>query len=119
MLNAFGTPPAFAVIVLGYFVGQVANTIPVPGAVSGGMVGVLLAFGVDTDLALTSVLAYRALAIWLPAPIGLATLGALRRTIGRWADEDDPPAPVAVVPAPAVAPCFPGQSPEPALGIAA
>jgi hypothetical protein len=119
MLNAFGAPPAITVVVLGYFVGMVANTIPIPGAVSGGMVGVLLAFGVDTDLALTSVLAYRALAIWLPAPIGLATLGALRRTIGRWADEDDPPAPVAVVPAPAVAPCFPGQSPEPALGIAA
>ncbi|MGH2950173.1 MAG: hypothetical protein ACRDPC_28565 [Solirubrobacteraceae bacterium] len=35
-------------------------------------------------------LAYRALAIWLPAPIGLATLGALRRTIVRWSREDAP-----------------------------
>jgi uncharacterized membrane protein YbhN (UPF0104 family) len=90
MLHAFGAPPAFAVVVLGYFVGQVANTIPVPGAVSGGMVGVLLAFGVEADLALASVLAYRAIAIWLPAPIGLAALPGLRRTIARWSAKDAP-----------------------------
>jgi uncharacterized membrane protein YbhN (UPF0104 family) len=88
MLHAFGAPPALAVVVLGYFVGQVANTIPIPGAVSGGMVGVFLAFGVEPDLALASVLAYRAVAIWLPTPIGLTALTGLRRTIGRWARED-------------------------------
>jgi uncharacterized membrane protein YbhN (UPF0104 family) len=87
MLNAFGAPPALAVFVLGYFVGMVANTIPIPGAVSGGMVGVLLAFGVEADLALASVLSYRALAIWLPAPVGLAALGGLRRTVARWSTE--------------------------------
>jgi hypothetical protein len=87
MLHAFGAPPAFAVVVLAYFVGQVGNTIPIPGAVSGGMVGVLLAFGVEPDLALTSVLAYRAVAIWLPAPVGLAALGGLRRTMARWKAE--------------------------------
>ena len=92
MLNAFGTPPAIAVVVLGYFVGMVANTIPLPGAVSGGMVGVLLAFGVEADLALASVLSYRALAIWLPAPVGLAALGSLRRTVARWGAEADAPA---------------------------
>jgi putative heme transporter len=87
MLHAFGAPPAFAIVVLAYFVGQVGNTIPIPGAVSGGMVGVLLAFGVEADLALTSVLAYRAVAIWLPAPAGLAALGGLRRTVARWKAE--------------------------------
>ena len=45
MLNAFGAAPPFAVVVLAYFVGQVGNTIPIPGAVSGGIVGVLVAFG--------------------------------------------------------------------------
>jgi uncharacterized membrane protein YbhN (UPF0104 family) len=90
MLNALGNPPSLAVIVLGYFVGQVANTIPIPGAVSGGMVGVLLAFGVEPDLALASVLAYRAIAIWLPAPIGLAALNGLRRTTAAWSAEDAP-----------------------------
>ena len=89
MLNAFGAPPAVAVVVLGYFVGMVANTIPLPGAVSGGMVGVLLAFGVEADLALASVLSYRALAIWLPAPVGLAALGGLRRTVARWTAEGE------------------------------
>jgi hypothetical protein len=52
------------------------------------MVGVLLAFGVAPDLALSSVFAYRAVAIWLPAPLGLAALGALRARIGRWSRED-------------------------------
>ena len=92
MLNAFGTPPAFAVVVLAYFLGQVANTIPFPGAASGGLVGVLLAFGVAADLAIVAVLAYRALAIWIPAPLGLVALGKLRRTMARWALEDAVPA---------------------------
>jgi putative heme transporter len=88
MLHALGAPPPLAVIVLAYFVGQVANTVPVPGAASGGMVGVLLAFGVEADLAIASVLAYRSVAIWLPAPLGLVALGGLRRTFARWAEED-------------------------------
>ena len=75
MLHALGTPPPLAVLVLAYFVGQIANTIPAPGAASGGMVGVLLASGVEADLALASVLAYRSVAIWLPAPLGLVALG--------------------------------------------
>jgi uncharacterized membrane protein YbhN (UPF0104 family) len=88
MLHALGAPPSLAVLVLAYFVGQIANTIPAPGAASGGMVGVLLAFGVEADLALASVLAYRSVAIWLPAPLGLVALGSLRRTFARWAEED-------------------------------
>jgi putative heme transporter len=90
MLHALGAPPSLAVVVLAYFVGQVANTIPIPGATSGGIVGVLLAFGVEADLALASVLAYRSVAIWLPAPFGLVALGGLRRTFARWAEEDAP-----------------------------
>jgi uncharacterized membrane protein YbhN (UPF0104 family) len=92
MLNAFGSPPAIELVVLAYFLGQVGNTIPVPGAVSGGLVGALLAFGVDADLAIVSVLAYRAIAIWVPAPIGLVALSALRKTIGGWGREDKPAA---------------------------
>jgi uncharacterized membrane protein YbhN (UPF0104 family) len=88
MLHALGTPPVLTVVVLGYVVGQVANTLPLPGAVSGGMVGVLLAFGVAADLALGAVLAYRAVAIWLPAPIGLLALRGLGRTVARWACDD-------------------------------
>jgi uncharacterized membrane protein YbhN (UPF0104 family) len=86
--QALGAPPSLAVLAFAYFAGQVGNTIPVPGAVSGGMVGTLLAFGVAPDLALSSVLAYRAVAIWLPAPLGLAALGALRGRVARWSRED-------------------------------
>jgi uncharacterized membrane protein YbhN (UPF0104 family) len=92
MLHAFGTPPAFQLVVLAYFLGQVGNTIPIPGAVSGGLVGALLAFGVSPDLAIVSVLAYRAIAIWIPAPVGLVALSALRKTIAAWGREDEPSA---------------------------
>ncbi len=104
MLNAFGTAPPFSVVVLAYFLGQIANTVPVPGAASGGLVGVLLAFGVGADLAIVSVLAYRAMAIWVPAPIGLVALGKLRRTMARWEREDASPVAVAEAPVEVVAP---------------
>jgi uncharacterized membrane protein YbhN (UPF0104 family) len=87
MLDAFGAGVPLLVVVLAYFVGQAGNLIPIPGAVSGGIAGVLLAFGVDADLAIVSVLGYRAVAIWLPAPIGLAALASLRITLRRWAVE--------------------------------
>ena len=110
MLHAFGAPPPLAVVVLAYFVGQVGNTLPIPGAVSGGIVGVLVAFAVPTDLALVSVLAYRAIAIWLPAPIGLVALGSLRRTIARWGEEDAAPAA-----APAPTPAAVARTPRPCV----
>lgn len=117
MLHAFGAPPPFAVVVLAYFVGQIGNTIPIPGAVSGGIVGVLVAFAVPADLALVSVLAYRAIAIWLPAPIGLVALGALRRTMTRWSAEDAATAVEAAPARPAQAPVShpPRPCTEPAL----
>ena len=115
MLNAFGAAPPFAVVVLAYFVGQVGNTIPIPGAVSGGIVGVLVAFAVPADLALVSVLAYRAIAIWLPAPIGLVALGSLRRTMTRWSEEDAPAESAAPAAAPVPVARTPRPCPEPAL----
>jgi putative heme transporter len=92
--HALGEPPALPILAFAYFAGQVGNTIPVPGAVSGGMVGALLAFGVAPDLALSAVLTYRTVAIWAPAPFGLLALGALKARVGRWdRGEDDLPAP--------------------------
>jgi uncharacterized membrane protein YbhN (UPF0104 family) len=87
-LRAFGAIPVLPVVALAYFIGQVANTVPVPGSVSGGMAGVLIAFGVPAVAALPAVLAYRAIAIWLPTPIAIASVPGLRATIARWGRED-------------------------------
>jgi uncharacterized membrane protein YbhN (UPF0104 family) len=87
MLNALGSPPVLPVIVLAYFVGQVANTLPIPGSVSGGIAGVLIAFGVTPALAVPAVLAYRTIAVWLPTPAAIAAVPALRRTTARWRSE--------------------------------
>jgi uncharacterized membrane protein YbhN (UPF0104 family) len=113
--HALGEPPALPVLAFAYFVGQVGNTLPLPGAVSGGMVGTLLAFGVAPDLAVSAVLAYRAVAIWLPAPAGLVALGSLRARVARWTAEDADEAAVAVAvpaePAAVAAPTAPADEP--------
>jgi uncharacterized membrane protein YbhN (UPF0104 family) len=89
MLHAFGSPPVLPVIVLAYFVGQVANTLPIPGSVSGGIASVLIAFGVAPALAVPAVLAYRAIAVWLPTPAAIAAVPALRTTVARWRGDSD------------------------------
>ena len=87
-LHAFGAAPSLPVVVLAYFVGQVANTLPLPGSVSGGIAGVLIAFGVPAAVAIAAVLAYRTVAVWLPSPLALATLPGFRATLARWSAED-------------------------------
>jgi uncharacterized membrane protein YbhN (UPF0104 family) len=81
--HALGAPPAAAVLVLAYFAGMVGNTIPLPGLVAGGTIGVLVAFGVDASLAVPAVLAYRAIALWLPAVLGSVALAGMRRAVAR------------------------------------
>ncbi len=90
---ALGDAPAAGVIALGYFAGIVANTVPIPGAVTGGMTGVLLLCGVPADLALPAVLAYRGISLWIPVPLGAAALVGLRHSVQGWAGEDASPAP--------------------------
>jgi hypothetical protein len=43
---------------------------------------------VPAGLAVPSVLAYRAIAVWLPAPVAIAAVPALRATTARWRRED-------------------------------
>jgi putative heme transporter len=88
--KAFGTPPPLAVIVLAYFVGTLGNLLPLPGGVGGvdgGIIAVLLGFGVGGGIAVLAVLTHRVFAFWLPTvPGGIAYL-QLRRTVGRWQGE--------------------------------
>ncbi|HKN94688.1 MAG TPA: lysylphosphatidylglycerol synthase transmembrane domain-containing protein [Thermoleophilaceae bacterium] len=96
--HAFGAAPPVAVIVMGYFVGTLANTLPLPGGVGGvdgGMIGAFLAFGVDPATAVLAVLSYRAIAFWLPTLPGLIAYFQLRRTMGEWRAEDEATEPVA------------------------
>ena len=89
--EAFGAAPSFAIITVAYFVGMLANTLPLPGGVGGvdgGMVGALIAFGVEPELALIAVLAYRGFAFWLPILPGAVAYLGLRRTVAGWERED-------------------------------
>jgi uncharacterized membrane protein YbhN (UPF0104 family) len=86
--EAFGSAPPFAVIAVAFFVGMLANLLPLPGGVGGvdgGMVGALLAFGVEPELALLAVLGYRGFVFWLPIIPGALGYFALRRTVAAWA----------------------------------
>jgi uncharacterized protein (TIRG00374 family) len=88
--HAFGASPPKGVIVMSYFVGMLANTLPLPGGiggVDGGMIGAFVAFGVDAELSVVAVLAYRAFAFWLPTLPGAIAYLQLRRTVQRWSDE--------------------------------
>ena len=91
MFHAFGTPPPFTVIWMAYFIGTLGNLLPLPGGlggVEGGMIGALVAFGVEFNLAVVAVLAYRGISFWLPSVPGAIAYLQLRRTVSRWREQD-------------------------------
>jgi putative heme transporter len=91
--HAFGKAPPQAVIVMAYFVGMLGNVLPLPGGiggVDGGMIGAFTAFGVDVELSIVAVLAYRAFAFWLPTIPGAVAYLQLRRTVQRWRNGETP-----------------------------
>ena len=86
-LAAFGSTPTFWVVAMAYLVGMLANSIPIPGgffAVEGGLVGMLLLFGVRPgSTVLAAVVVYRAISLWIPALIGTVAFLSLRGEIGK------------------------------------
>lgn len=92
MLHAFGEQPHVVVLVLAYFLGTMFNVLPVPGSLSGGLAGVLVALGTPAGAAIAAVLAYRTVAVWLPAGSGLLSAGRLRASAARWRREALAPA---------------------------
>ncbi len=99
--KAFGIAIPFGVVVMGFFIGMVANLIPfVPagvGAVDAGMIGTFVLFGFPEEQVFAAVLIYRLVAFWLPIPTGVAAFFQLRKTVKRWKREglpiDRPPKP--------------------------
>jgi putative heme transporter len=86
-MHAFGVPPPVPVVVMAYFIGQLANTLPLPGGVGGvegGMIGAFLAFGAHGSLAILGVLSYRVVSFWLPTLPGALAYLRLRATVARW-----------------------------------
>jgi uncharacterized membrane protein YbhN (UPF0104 family) len=71
--HAYGRTPPLSVIVMGYLVGSLAGTLPLPaglGAVEGGMIGALVLYGAPAAPAAGAVLLYRALSLSLPVILG-------------------------------------------------
>jgi uncharacterized membrane protein YbhN (UPF0104 family) len=86
-LAAFGHAPTVWVVAMAYLVGMLANALPIPGgfvAVEGGLVGMLLLFGVrPASVVVAAVLIYRVISLWVPAVIGSLAFLSLRREIGK------------------------------------
>ena len=69
-----------------YLIGELGGLIPVPGGIGGidaGLVGTFLLYGVPLTSAASAVLAYRAIALWVPAVVGSVAFVLLRRTLRR------------------------------------
>ncbi len=88
--RAFGPAPALAILWIAYLIGELGGLIPVPGGIGGvdaGLVGTLALYHVSLASAAGAVLAYRAIALWVPSVLGAGAFVALRRTLRDEADE--------------------------------
>jgi uncharacterized membrane protein YbhN (UPF0104 family) len=99
--HAFGGAPPLAIVWFGYLIGELGGLIPVPGGIGGvdlGLLGTLVLYHVRVGAATAAVLTYRAIALVVPALLGLVAFALLRRSLDREAD--------------AVAACEPGDEVE-------
>jgi uncharacterized protein (TIRG00374 family) len=84
--HAFGAAPPLAIVWIGYLIGELGGLIPVPGGIGGvdaGLVGTYVLYKVPLAAAASAVLAYRAIALWVPAVLGAVAFVFLRRTLHR------------------------------------
>jgi uncharacterized protein (TIRG00374 family) len=88
--RALGPAPAMAILWIAYLIGELGGLIPVPGGIGGvdaGLVGTLALYHVSIASAAGAVLAYRAIALWVPAVVGAGAFLLLRRTLRNEAAE--------------------------------
>ena len=82
--RALGPAPPLAILWMAYLIGELGGLIPVPGGIGGvdaGLVGTLALYNVSLASAAGAVLAYRAIALSVPAIVGGGAFVALRRTL--------------------------------------
>jgi uncharacterized protein (TIRG00374 family) len=89
--HAFGVQVQFGVLVMGYFLGMVANLAPSPaagvGTVDIGLISAFVLFGIDSETVFPAILLFRMVGFWLPIPVGVMAYFQLRKTVQGWADE--------------------------------
>jgi uncharacterized protein (TIRG00374 family) len=88
--RALGPAPPVAILWIAYLIGELGGLIPVPGGIGGvdaGLVGTFALYNVSLSSAAGAVLAYRAIALWVPAVVGGGAFVALRRTLRDEAEE--------------------------------
>jgi uncharacterized protein (TIRG00374 family) len=84
--RAFAAAPPLAILGMAYLIGELGGLIPVPGGIGGvdaGLVGMFVLYNVPVTAAASAVIAYRAIALWVPVILGSAAFVSLRRTLRR------------------------------------
>ncbi|HEV2982706.1 MAG TPA: flippase-like domain-containing protein [Solirubrobacteraceae bacterium] len=84
--HAFGATPPLAILWLGYLIGELGGLIPVPGGIGGvdlGLIGTLVLYHVPAAAATAAVLAYRGIALLVPAAYGAVAFVLLRRSLAK------------------------------------
>jgi uncharacterized membrane protein YbhN (UPF0104 family) len=82
LFAATGHPIPVDALVLGYLIGYLANTLPIPGGfgvLEAGLAGTLIAYGAPPTQAAAAVVVYHAIAFWIPSLGGLVGYALLRR----------------------------------------
>jgi putative heme transporter len=89
--HAYHVEVPLGVVVMGFFIGMVANLFPFApggvGAVDAGMIGTFVLFGLDGASVFAAILSYRLMAFWLPIPPGIVAFFQLRQTVNRWDEQ--------------------------------
>jgi uncharacterized membrane protein YbhN (UPF0104 family) len=113
-LHAVGYSPPLATLLLGYIIGYLANTVPIPGgvgALEAGLVGTLVLYGAPATRTAAAVLVYHAIAFWIPSLGGLLAYREVRHELASGGARNSNPGGVLQEPATRR---HPGHEPAPA-----
>ena len=77
--------PSFAVVIMAYIIGALGGSLPLPAGLGtvGGILGVLVLYGVQHEVALAAVLLYQAIGLLVPLVGGGIAYAVLRRQLGQ------------------------------------